>query len=93
MVSPAGTADRTFSSSAPLRSGAARVRAHAVEPLERVLGGDLGVLGGQRIVDVRPDGELVPETLEVGERKGFGVAPGTSRPPVAQALLPEVERV
>ena len=53
---PTGPKPSVSSRSARLASGCGGERAHAVEPLERVLGGDLRVLGQERrVVDGRDD--------------------------------------
>ena len=56
-----------------------------------MLGGDLGVLGGERLVDVRAHRQGVAEALEVGEPQLAVDALGGDAL-VAQAGLPEVQR-
>ena len=62
-----GPRDRTFSSSGAAALGVGRCRrARRRSPGARARR-DLRVLGGQRLVDAGPDGQLVAEALEVGE--------------------------
>ena len=70
--------------------GIGRERPHAVEPLQRQLGGHLRMLGDQRLVAGLDDGELVPKPFGIDERQ----------PPllprehvVVEPLLPEIERL
>ena len=74
------------------RVGVEAVRADGVEALERVLRGDLGMLGRQRLVGGRVDGELVTEALGVGEAQDVAVALGRDALG-AETLLPEVDRL
>ena len=51
----------------------ARVRAHALEALQRELARDLRVVGDQRLVGNVRDDELVPQALGVGEADDVAV--------------------
>ena len=72
--------------------GASRVDAHRVEALQPVLGRDLGVLGGQRLVAAGVDGQLVTEALRICEPQPVAVAHGLDAV-VRKSLLPEVDRL
>ena len=76
----------------PARARIRRKRSHAVEALQGVLGGDLGMLGDERCVLDRRDGEVVAQPLGVLEgdtrlvaREHVGLR--------SEPLEPEVERV
>ena len=84
--SPTGSNASVSSSAARLASGS-RKRAHAVEALERELLRDLGMVGDERRVLRLDDGQLVLETLGIGEAEEALAALS------ADALLPEVEGV
>jgi len=64
----------------------------AVESLKRQLGGNLGVIGEQRLVGGFGDGQLVLEALVVAESQGIALLhPADLDVALAQALAPEVE--
>jgi hypothetical protein len=67
-------------------------RAHALEAEQRVLGWDVGRLGGERFIVRARDHQLVPEPLEVGERKPPVRRLGRDAV-IGQAGGPERERV
>src|SRR4051794_23921059 len=69
-----------------------RVRAHAVEAPERVLVGDLRVLGDERLVAVRDDAQLEVEPLGVGEQERVALAARLDAF-VAEPPGPELERL
>ena len=70
--------------------GIGRERPHAVEPLQRQLGGHLRVLGDQRFVAGLDDGELVPKPFGIDERQPPLLA---RKHVVVEPLLPEIERL
>ena len=76
----------------PARIRLGREGAHAVEALQRELGGDLRVAGDERRVRCLDDGELEPEPLRVLEPEPVALAPRRD-PHVREARGPEVERL
>ena len=76
----------------PARVRLGREGAHAVEALQRELGGDLRVAGDERRVRRLDDGELEPEPFRVLEPEPVALAPRRD-PLVREARGPEVERL
>src|SRR4051794_40264467 len=72
--------------------GVGRVGADVVEPLQRHLGGNLGMVGGQRLVGNVDDRELVLESVVVLKAKlavdALRLVSGR-----VQAIRPEVDRL
>src|SRR3954451_2906950 len=74
----------------PARLRIARIGTGAVEALQRDLGGDVRLLGDQRLIVDVTHPQLVPETLRIRESQRLAIAADLD-PLALEALGPEVD--